>query len=222
MTVFTRMANRSKYLMVIFLLVGIGVTIRAQSKPSASNSDRPQSDSPYFPKKTFQERSVNGQVFDIKDEWYSSHLHSMQEPSLSDPSTNMTLVAYRFLWLRSFHNAIAVRLDVHLDGTGTLTTKETNGRGGYKAGTLILNESREITAVEVNKFLTLLQKAAFWSSPTQIHSGGLDGAQWILEGVEKSHYHVVDRWSAQDSDHGRACLYLLEQSKIKVEPNEMY
>jgi hypothetical protein len=208
--------------MGIILLVGIGFSICAHSKPNGSQSDEPHSDSQYFPKGTFQERSANGQVFDIKDEWYTSHLRSMREPSLSDPSTNMTVIAYRFLWLRSFHNAIAIRLDVHLDSKGTLTTKETNGKGGYKAGTLILNESHQIAAVQVNIFLDLLQKAAFWSSPTQIPSGGTDGARWIMEGVEKGRYHVVDRWSAQDSDHGRACLYLHELSKIKVEPNEMY
>src|SRR5579863_3498312 len=128
MTVFTSMAKHSNYLIGVFLIVGIGITIRAQSISNAPQSDRPHADLQYFPKETFQERDVNGQVFDIKDEWYTSHLRSMQEPSLSDPSTNKTVVAYRFLWLRSFHNAIAIRLDVRPDGTGTLTTKETNGK----------------------------------------------------------------------------------------------
>lgn len=43
-------------------------------------------------------------------EWYSKHLHAMQEPSLSRGKTRVD-VAYRRLWLRTFHRPISVRVE---------------------------------------------------------------------------------------------------------------
>jgi hypothetical protein len=146
----------------------------------------------------------------------------MHEPSLSKASKDNSLVAYRFLWLRTFHSPIAIRLTMRIDGTGTLTGKMTNGAGGYNAGNLTWNENHEFTRAQVEKILGLLRNAAFWSAPSKDGTGGNDGAQWILEGVENGRYHVVDRWSPEKSDFEQLCLFMIEQSKIRVEAKEIY
>jgi hypothetical protein len=98
----------------------------------------------------------------------------------------------------------------------------TNGKGGYNAGNLTLNESHELTKVQVAEFLERLRRASFWSAPSEDGTGGDDGAQWVLEGVENGRYHIVDRWSPKKSDFEHVCLFLFEQSKIRVEVKEIY
>ncbi len=101
-------------------------------------------------------------------------------PSLSEASKDKTLVAYGFLWLRTFHHPIAIRLTIRPDRAGTLTGKVTSVAGGYEAGVMTQNESVEVSRAQVQQFLGLLQKAAFWASQTEGTAGGNDGARWIM------------------------------------------
>lgn len=55
--------------------------------------------------------------------WYSSHLRSMAEPSLSCGAIEDS---YRFVWLRSFHSPVAVRMYRDRDGLVWLVATETN------------------------------------------------------------------------------------------------
>jgi hypothetical protein len=58
--------------------------------------------------------------------------------------------------------------------------------------------------------LELLNKAQFWTAPTEQEADGVgcDGAQWIMEGVKTSQYHVVDRWSPKEGPYRKAALFL--------------
>ena len=47
-------------------------------------------------------------------------------------------------------------------------------------------------------------------------SVGLDGSQWILEGVRGGEYHVVDRWSPKDNSYSQLCKYLLRLGKVEA------
>jgi hypothetical protein len=97
-----------------------------------------------------------------------------------------------------------------------------DGKGGYNAGNLTLNESHDLTKAQVEEFFRLLRRASFWSAPAEDGTGGADGARWVLEGVENGRYHIVDRWSPTKSDFEDACVFLFEQSKIRLEPKEIY
>jgi hypothetical protein len=193
-----------------------------QNKSKAIPRNPPDTNPQYFPKGAFQDSSESGWFQGFKERWYAKHLRSMHEPSLFEASKNNSLVAYRFLWLRTFHSPIAIRLTIRIDGTGTLIGKMTNGKGGYNAGNLTLNESHELTKAQVEGFLGLLRKAAFWSTPSEDGAGGNDGAQWVLEGVENGRYHIVDRWSPEKSDFEQLCLFMFKQSQIRVDPKEIY
>src|SRR5215468_3618237 len=82
----------------------------------------------YFPVGTFGPR--NSDLF--VREWYSNHLVAMGELSLSCGVLQDT-ETYRFLWLRTFHNPVAVRVfrrgdDYDLEGVIL------DGAGGYNPG----------------------------------------------------------------------------------------
>src|SRR5678810_56885 len=63
-----------------------------------------------------------------KGSWYPNHLRAMKEPSLFLQSTNKAVEQYRFLWLRTFHKAIAVR--IRKDNAGiTLRVIRLTGKG---------------------------------------------------------------------------------------------
>jgi hypothetical protein len=151
----------------------------------------------YFPDGVFeQQKKAN----DFVVGWYSEQLKALVEPSLWETSKNAKEQAYRFLWLRSFHHPVVVRLSVNSDGTGTLVTKVANGQGGYKAGKLIENRTTQLSKQEVQGFLDRVEELKYWELPTREEKTnviGVDGAQWVVEGVRNGTYKVVDRWSPE-------------------------
>jgi hypothetical protein len=176
----------------------------------------------YFPVGTFQPDEVRekGLV-----NWYSRSLQEMAEPSFQ------TIVAanvesYRFLWLRSFHPGIAVRIWKCSRGF-CLTAKQLDSVDKYVDGKFVpsarlsLNNSRSLSGDEWDRFLSLLDRAYFWTMPT-VDGGPTanDGASWLLEGTRGSKYHVVDRQSPQTGDYRDACLYLLKLSELKVDASK--
>ena len=149
--------------------------------------------------------------------WYSSHLYAMQEPSLWFNAENEQRQRYRFLWLRTFHQPIAVRLSITDDGQGEIVLKVTDGMGGYGSGKLVVNESQPVTKDSVTGFLSKLQSLNFWELPTSEKGLGCDGAQWILEGVRDGKYHLVDRWSPKKGKFRKTALALIGLSNLTVE-----
>lgn len=165
-------------MITIALFVGIGASSQQLYFPKGSLSAYPSSDS-------------------FKAEWYSTHLKALSEPSLFQLAQNPTYESYRFVWLRTFHHPVIVRLDLRTDGIVDLTLKVSNGAGGYKPGRVIQNLSRPLTREETNMFFAKLEKVNFWNLPSYENEGteGEDGSQWIIEGVRNGKYHVVDRWT---------------------------
>jgi len=55
---------------------------------------------------------------------------------------------------------------------------------------------------------------------------GLDGDEWVIEGVSQGKYHFVERWCATDEKpkkRGLAnfnvfCKFLVDKSKLSVRP----
>ncbi len=192
----------------------------AQVPPTSTADTFPADDRPrYFPKGVFSVGKADG---DFTGRWYAQQLRALKEPSLSDASVSSESV-YRFTWLRSFHHPIAVRITVHADGTGTLTTKMADGAGGYKPGNLITNATRTLGAREVQHVLDIVDRMGFWRMPPEQETSGLDGAQWIFEGSSRRAYHVIDRWSPTEGALRELGLYLaLTLGKLDVDAKTIY
>jgi hypothetical protein len=99
----------------------------------------------------------------------------------------------RFLWLRTFHPGIAVRVE-HGPSQALLVATELSGKGGYEPGHVKRHVERALLPDEWSQLQQLLAESEFWKLPTNDDELGLDGAQWVLEVSHHDRYHVVDRW----------------------------
>ena len=170
----------------------------------------------HFPKELLSQDERRARMM---NEWYAKHLTAMEEGPLFSPDKNV-LESYRFLWLRSFHHPVGVR--IWRSSTGHfISVKEMSGAGGYEPGSFILKEQRPITADEWDTFMRLLKDSCYWGQPTEDpNDRGLDGAEWILEGVREDRYHLVDRWTPESGSFREACLYLLKLSQLPIDTKQ--
>ena len=154
----------------------------------------------YFPNSVFYE-------FDnFCNKWYSKHLFAMREPILF-PNSSQT-ETYRFVWLRTFHNPIAIRIEKQ-QNIYLLTWKLCDGAGGYEPGRLSIAKQKQIDENTWENFKKLLNKIDFWKMDTEVKEMGFDGSQWILEGKVADKYHVVDRWTPRGGAYYECCDFLI-------------
>lgn len=147
--------------------------------------------------------------------WYAKHLLAMHEPSLF-VTDDRGDERYRFLWLRSFHHPVAIRVE-RIGDQRLIITKELDGAGGYAPGKVIVETTRLLSDGESARLEFLLADACFWQMSAEHGLGGNDGAQWILEGQYAGRYHLVDRWSPQSGSYRKACEYLLQISGLGID-----
>jgi hypothetical protein len=145
----------------------------------------------YFPPRTFTSRAANFQVA-----WYSSDMYQLGETPLWPPSPDNENT-YRFTYLGAFTGPKAVTLTVLPDGGGQIRMS-------------VLNQSRDrvnreqtltVPKDRVSDFLRRLDGAHFWEMATESQRLGFDGAEWIMEGVQKNRYHIAVRWCPDSYEH---------------------
>lgn len=179
----------------------------------------------YFPAGSLAETAKEHQFL---AEWYSGQLSALQEPSVWKMSQQKpTVEVYRFLYLRTFHHPISVRLTIASDGTGLLTSKETNGAGGYEPGRLIRNTATKLTKDQAGWFRDDVDRFGFWKLPARRDTKGevgLDGAQWIVEGSKDGRYHIVDRWSPSPDDpiHSLGTTMMINLARFRLLYEDVY
>jgi hypothetical protein len=155
--------------------------------------------------------------------WYSGQLNALQEPSLWELSRTSNAEAYRFLWLRTFHHPVAIRLSVQADGSGSLTVKVADGRGGYAPGKLIENRTLQLSKEHVRWFLDRVGELKYWELTADTGPGGDDGAEWILEGAQNHRYRIVQRWSpTRGPIRTLGSIMLFEMANLKIPRDEIY
>ena len=159
---------------------------------------------------------------DFAPAWYEKDLEALKEPSLWQLSKAEKTQSYRFLWLRSFHNPIAVRISVNTDGTSLLTWKLTSGATG-RAGKLIKGTALTLDGPQTNLFLEKVERSNFWKLPPVLDDRGVDGAQWTIEGMRDGKYHIVDRWSPKDGEIRALGIFMSKDlAKIRLSNSEIY
>jgi hypothetical protein len=151
--------------------------------------------------------------------WYSEHLSAMGEPSLSCGAPTV-VESYRFLWLRTFHQPIAIRI-THTGKQYQLDGVVLNGAGGYAPGRVLRRTRRTLSLTQWEQAISALEAIEFWTMPTANNEIlALDGAQWIIEG-RSDHYHMVDRWGGADGLQ-RVGLIFLNLSGISIGADSIY
>ena len=156
-----------------------------------------------------------------------SVLRELGEPVLNPGAEHRTV--FRALWLRSFHNPVSVRLvDDH--GTYSVITSEVAMHGDSVTGVVrrdSLPLPREAWDL-LQRRLAIEQffNRSYWRM-TKPKSMGLDGANWILEGLKDGKYQYIDWWSP-DEREGREGLFrrlfleILSMGTVCVPPNAVY
>jgi hypothetical protein len=162
----------------------------------------------YFPPETFT-TAVNcaaaGQTApppmdDFRAEWYGKIWRAADEPSLYVQAHDTSRPArrtFRFTLIPTFKAPIVVRLDERPDGRMAMTAKRLSGQGGYDPGQLAGKIERVLTHAETSAVLRVLEDSRIMTVSSGDCAWGLDGTQWIFEGVETGRVHFVDRWSPE-------------------------
>ncbi|KQM86132.1 hypothetical protein ASE67_09755 [Sphingomonas sp. Leaf23] len=133
---------------------------------------------------------------DDRREWYSKHLRAAQEPSLFQQARAGRGDTLRFLWLRTNHAPVIVRIENMQAARGRLIATELTGQGGYAPGTIKRRLDRQLTAEETAD----LRRRLVANNPLGMASGtdectnGMDGSQWIVERAVGQRYKMVDRF----------------------------
>ena len=117
-----------------------------------------------------------------------------------------------------------IRIDVQADGSARLTTKMTNGTGGFKPGNLVQNDTSTLTREQAELFLRKIEEHKFWNlEAVDKSNGGMDGAEWIIEGVKDGSYHIVNRWSPEEGPIRAIGLFMLQNiATLRIPRNETY
>ena len=176
----------------------------------------------YFPPGTFTGRDA-GFITD----WYSGVLYGFNETPLwrSSPKDEAT---WRFTYIGAWGGSRIVTLTMGNNGVGTIRAKwRDQAELGKPAepGKLRMTDSIAVSADKLDRFLEALRQAQFWELPAQAPTSGFDGAEWLLEGAQDGHYHVVVRWcpgfeskDAQTLSFSQACRLLLEYAGHDIGP----
>jgi hypothetical protein len=133
---------------------------------------------------------------------YARFLTAMHEPSLYELSRqDQDAEAYRLLWLRSDQRPASVRFVRKPGGTGWFYRRMAGGTGSTLPGGLRESGMSWSWKSRTASFLRTIDDAGFWN----LASGGSGtpgfcGSHWILEGVRKGQYRVIDRCSPQETD----------------------
>ncbi len=169
----------------------------------------------YFPEGVFSPRAQSDR---FASGWYSKHLAAMGELSLNCPTR---FPVYRFLWLRTFHHPIAIRVEYRAGETVVFAT-ELDGAGGYEPGKLLRRVERRLSKKEVSTITARLAAETVWAPPDEDHSFGADGAQWIVEARDGSRYRLHEMWSPTDGRVHRMGLAFLALTGWNIPAKQMY
>jgi hypothetical protein len=170
----------------------------------------------HFPADTFDYR-----YDDFNREWYGGVLSAMGEPSLSCGEARAD-ETYRFLWLRSRDNDIAIRI-YRTGNTYSLRSVErtrSNLRGPLESRRF----SRRISETEWNELKAAIERATFWTAPVQYideNTVQIHGSQWIFEG-RADHWHVIDRFMAGSRERYDLGLLFLRLARMRIPEDRIY
>jgi hypothetical protein len=138
----------------------------------------------------------------------SNMLFAMYEPILYECGAKKE--AFRFLWLRTTKNPVAIRLEKVNDSIN-LYIKITTGTGGVGPGRLRVSDMKTLTAKEWNEFNELIKQCDFWNMPAIDDSKMISGELWTLEGYKSDDYNLTEKWNPElDEPFRKACEYLLD------------
>jgi len=144
--------------------------------------------------------------------WYCSPLIAMDEPGAPLAKPGSFSEVYRFLWYRSFDPAVVVTVKLASRTEGVITAHALANWSGFQTSPLDGNHVPERPApldkTGISAIHAVVQSTNFWNLPTEFHVDMgfgrlstpipakdevvvIDGAIWIIEGLQNNRYHLI-------------------------------
>jgi hypothetical protein len=145
----------------------------------------------------------------------------MNEPPLPEAAENADAEIYRLLILPTWGNSIAVRVQKRGEFYH-LSARRLDGQAGYDPGNLVESKDVELDPEDSKTLGGLIQNMNFFKMAKEDDVRGMDGDEWIIEGVSHGKYHVATRWCAPNYGPDKRglkpflalCTFLLDKSTL--------
>jgi hypothetical protein len=142
---------------------------------------------------------------------YHNRMTFMNEPPLAcGPSNDEE--TYRFTWVHAFtsYGPLMVRLS-RSSSDRRLVADRYTWRENRTSLDVAAHVNRALTEAEWHSAVESIRQSRFWSLPGALNTRetGFDGSIWMLEGRRGRTYHLMVKWSPQDSVFRRTVLALL-------------
>ncbi|RFC50895.1 MAG: hypothetical protein DVB22_001763 [Verrucomicrobia bacterium] len=150
--------------------------------------------------------------------YLTQFLAAMKEPSLFDRGDKRPEFEVRFLWLRTFHDPISIRIWSTPKGYMVRTVRIKQNEDYSLAGTLV-DTTRLLDDAETKAFTAALTKAPLAAPMNETEEtagdGGIDGASWIFESSMEKKYQKLDFWCLEHFGPIRYETLVEDTSKIR-------
>lgn len=169
---------------------------------------------------------TNSYLYDIEsaqefgNDWITEQLKGLNEPALFNEITDDNKEIFRFTWLRSFNNPIAVRLEKTESGV-YLYYKVGRGMGGYKPKGIKRKGKKKLSVTEWDSFAKLVEAMNYDSLENNYNMMMVDGAEWVLEHKTQTQFQAK-KTNIAGEDFTIACLYLVKLANIKIAEDDIY
>ncbi len=154
--------------------------------------------------------------------YLTQFLAAMKEPSLFDRGDKRPEFEVRFLWLRTFHDPISIRIWSTPKGYMVRTVRIKQNEDYSLAGTLV-DTTRLLDDAETKAFTAALTKAPLAAPMNETEesagAGGTDGASWIFESYMAKKYQNIDFWCLEHFGPTRYETLVEDTSKIRDTPS---
>ncbi len=184
----------------------------------------------YFPSHYFTNVTGNWEcdfstdyLFEIESgkgiaEWLQIQLSDLKEDCLYNIESKQNSIIYRFTWLRSFHQPIAIRIE-KVENEIMLYWKVGKGAGGYEPEGLKKSGKKKLSLKKWVKFEEIVKSSRFDSLPNEEYIPMTDGATWTLERKRPNSFKAHHS-NSPSQEIRKACLFLLDLTNIKVKDED--
>jgi hypothetical protein len=100
-------------------------------------------------------------------------------------------------------------------------------KAGYDPGNVNRRRHTNLMDGTARRLLERIEGVGFWTQP--LHPPdivGLDGAQWIIEGIKSGEYHIIDRFTPKPSDGDAAYILgttmAFDLARLHIKKSEIY
>jgi len=156
---------------------------------------------------------------------YTRFLQALHEPSLfelagRDPNAE----AYRLLWLRDHDRPASIRFVINARGRGWFYRHMTGGTGSTQPTGLRESGMSWSWKSRTASFLKTVDETGFWSLPeSPASSQSPCRSHWIVEGVRRGQYRVIDRCSPGADDPIRVIgVRTMRLGNLRVHGRQIY